>query len=782
MAGAIKDKFIVTMDHAQRRVSKDRLALFGQGSREGQGGNRVSGIDLTLSSSDVWQDFTTWTTMLRPQPTRESWFTSNSGANAKLPFSAFTASGSSSDWVELQNQQAAGPWIGRSNKATNGTLVTNASYAKNQPFSLSMYVFNSNDIFKVGEGGWDDGGSLSAGVGFIVYSNHTIHIYKDGSYVGEGTVTPGSSPGGTSASYMHLMLIPGRRRELLVLSISPGGGFSHVFEDIDEDDADPEITPAGKFWFKLNNGCGHVQIAPIPFATSGYAVFPVSSFAEAPESGRTAFNEAYWDPSFQGGETAACTMREAGSIGTVFSPNGVKTLARLRVDLTGGGDATPFLYGASGGYLAEFAETDDSESVEVDYRGESLRIDVPDSNSGARFSFEVQNPAASGIEQWDILSNRPCELAIGTCQVIDGRTKPPRFSIRPSAAATVASWEVADLWEGLRRYRFRERVILNGADLKSTIEVLVEIACGIDTAKIDIDPDPAINISPALAPVAGEWTFIIEEGDTADKIVARLFSTFLGGWFYGFVPGIGGCEFRARPPRTVADAADIVLYLDEQDAIAALISEGMTNAEARLLCKQRTVTSLELYSMPPEATEVRVTGYTRDRRIIQAYYRDSAAEDPTIAPSLRGENWQGERAGYGLIDGALNDQAIVDSAADDLGDALTRVRKFGALQSAVLFKSDGTMLYRGNTVEVYGIGKFYIRGLTASSKKEPTSAAATGRDAWNIRNASYIVEMQTGTTAPWGRATGARAVQDIAGRLFWQMEQISNPFKAIGLV
>jgi hypothetical protein len=36
-----------------------------------------------------------------------------------------------------------------------------------------------------------------------------------------------------------------------------------------------------------------------------------------------------------------------------------------------------------------------------------------------------------------------------------------------------------------------------------------------------------------------------------------------------------------------------------------------------------------------------------------------------------------------------------------------------------------------------------------------------------------------GTEAPWGQPTGARAVVDLAGKLYYQFQSITNPFREV---
>lgn len=779
MAGAIKAPISITLDHEQTRVVKDRLILFAQASREGQQGRRYPAYDLA-NSSGVWQDRATWSIMLTPQPTKDEWYTSNTGDNAKLAKSAFTLSGSSGDWDERFDQQAAGPWIGKKDTSTGGTGITTASYAKNQAVSIAVFSFGRGSFFEIARCGWHSSASIAGGVGLILYSNGYVQVYKGGVYVGDGTVSLTEAPAGTNLQTIHLLLIPGRRRELLILSVTPGGGFSHVFSDITEDEADPEITPAGKFWFQVNEGGSHVQVAPIVFETAGHVVWPAAKFAEVPAAGRTAFDEAYYDLSYQGSETVTASLEEAGSPGTPFVADGVLDSAVVRVDITGGGLASPTIYGATAGFLNEYGVTDDSEAVDLSGEHRGFRLDVPDSNSGAKFSFSLKDPDSYSIAGWDVQSNRPCLLSIDSCSVIDGRTLPPRFQTRPTDAAVECRWDVADTYEALRRYRFRERAILNGLDLLTTLETLVALATGLGSSNIDISPGPGITINPFAAPVAGEWSNAIEVGSTADKELNKLFSAYLGGWFYGFVPGLTGVVFKARPPVTVASAADVTIYDTHEAAIAQLVAEGMSAADARLWSAQRTAHSLEWYSMAPEATEVRITGFDpRERRYIQSFYRDDAAEDPTLAPSLRGDNWQGERLGYGTIDGIITSQSLADTLAVELGDTLTRVRKFCSWESGMLFKSTGEPIWRGDVVEISGYGKFRVRSLSGGSIKEPVSGIATGRDVWHSRRVSYLGEMMTGTESPWGAATGARAIADLAGRLYWRFNSYENPFRAI---
>ena len=268
---------------------------------------------------------------LLPNVLKSSWWLLNSGDYAKLGMSDFGLS--STDWQDEQDQHSKGPWIARKDKNTNGTAITTASYAKNRGFWISWFSYGSGDVFLQLRCGWNSTATIAGGVGLECYSDGTVLVYKGGVLVGKGNVTPGKNYSTKANQVLGMMLLPFRHRELLIYGA--GEGFTVTFEDIDEDDADPTITGATKWWFEIVDGGTQVQTAPLVFDTAGgYGLSAKTSFVEAP--GTTDEPELFVNPSWLStsaeykiyGDPAygSCTQRASAAlvtcVGAAFTPSG----------------------------------------------------------------------------------------------------------------------------------------------------------------------------------------------------------------------------------------------------------------------------------------------------------------------------------------------------------------------------------------------------------------------------------------------------------------------------
>lgn len=760
---------LLALDHAQKRMGRDRLTVLAEGSYKAERGGRVTGWDLR-NSTDVWQDPITYTAMLLPGPMdRENWASGTSGIYDKYGIADCTFS-AATGWSDTDVPGGAG-WM-RKAECSDDTIYTPTLSNINQGMWVARYAFAASDTFVLFECGWSDDGSRE--VALRVWSNGEVDVYKGGALVGDGKISGGQSAASTKEDWVGVMILPFRRRELLVVS-NKGDGFSHLFVDLPEDGLVQEITPATKFWVNIPSGTATIQVAKVQFKSSGTLYSTKRFFASAPPATPPSLStEVIGDAPGYGSVTSTLTLHESDLSGA-FTPNGTKKDCRIKIALTGGPSASPFIYAGFAAYEYGVVDSDDSEETEVEWQACSLT--VPDSPDGTKFIFGIRDPENAGPDRLTLVGNRPTSITMGTKIIVDGRTGPPKVTRGKNAQLDVLALDVLDSWEALKQYRFQERLPLDGLDWKVALELLFGLAC-FESTQLDIE-DPGLTLGLASSPTAGEWSVLIKEGDTCAQWVERLFEGFAGDWFYGLVPqSTGKPKFIARSPASLSTTADVNLYTTRNAALSQLATEGMSAADRGRYAWQRLVQGLRETRVFPEATDIRVTGLDlRQNKYLQASYVDEAAEDPTIAPSLRQDNWMGTKVRFGYVEPMLTTQELVDDAAAKLGDRITRVRTLVDFESDFIIKPNGVPLWRGEVVQINDDKKYRIRSLQMRVDKDMDDGGGTGLELACRRPTTYTAEL-IDTGAPWAVSSGqvgsrAMSSQQLA-RLANQMRENIN--------
>ena len=515
----------------------------------------------------------------------------------------------------------------------------------------------------------------------------------------------------------------------MVLSRS-GKGFVHLFSEIDEDDLDPVITPAGKFWVEVVQGSGQFQLAPIKFASSGYATSLETAFIEAVgvgeqleqfQNGELAASPSpfkiYGRPSYGGGsELVNLTLVESDGV-TAFVPDGVKVEARLRAELVSSDSGySPFVSGGALAFQRLVVDTLD-ESVEVTSSVLEGVLSVPDDGEGVAFDMRLVDPEGLETVVPALIgaSNRPVLIGAGSEVLLDGFGEPASVELGTQGESTTALYVVRDAWKVLEGSVFVERVVLDGMTFGEALRLLVERS-GVETLEIsDVD----FRIPYSAGARSGEWGLMIEPGDTAADWLRRLMETFASGWIWGFRPGEFGSVFYAISPLDMSMVPKAVLYGERYLAEA----NG-----GSVFWKYRQVT------LEPEANEVRVTGVDPgSKRPLQAMKSDYAAQDSSLLVENRPANWVGEIRQFGLVDPGLSQIESVEFVCRGLFDELSRSRVLAEFESSMLVDEFGKPLWRGDIVELVGIGLGRIRSFGCWFGREEDSVA------W--REAVYAVEL-----------------------------------------
>lgn len=690
----------------QTRLADDRIICL------------AGGLDLNGNYfSDTFIDPVTKTLMLLPAPLYPDWYTDNTGIFTKPAVSDFTAS-TPSNWFadgDYKYGTEGGAYISSIGNAP-GTLVYNTTPAKNRGFYVSIFAYGGGDNYTLVEMGWNSTPSIGSSVGLRLYSGGEMEVWKDGVLKGVYNISGAISASQQTNIPIDLFLIPSRKKELLVITRN-GNGFTHIFDDIEETDTDPIITPAQKFFVNIPVAKAQVQIAPLKFKTSGYATSLPYQLSKPPENTDTLIK---WDnPTFAGGTSknwfimgdspysgSPTTTTQASLVatdGTSFVANGSNSECRLKVAITGDGDYTPFIYGAQVGYNAVFLNTDNSEEFEVLPYLLELGLDVPEGPTDTSLRVVVKEPytlSASGIANFLDVSNRPYKFSVDSVDVIDGVSEPVAYDASTTDLTQRADFQIRDRWKPLENYMFTERVVLDSQTFTNGLKFILT-SVGISSGSIFIEESGFIL--PSVAPKeCGEFNLTIEVGDTASEWIQRLFETFASSWYYGFEPSASGIIFVAKSEETMnAEDPEIVLYPSIQSAI----DNGISSSDAW----KYVYRSYRQEKLEPEANDIRVTGWDiRDGRAIQSHKIDLDSVDVTLAPSLQPSNWLGEVRHYGYVSVNLTSQDACNRACEYLYNHLTPSIYLSQIHCEFLVNSSDIPIWKGKNIYLYGIGKFRI--------------------------------------------------------------------------
>lgn len=725
--------FTATFDHAQTRLSPDRLTTFSRGEEL-----RDAAMD-SISTGTVLEP-ATGALILQPYCVDPAWQTTSTGDYAKMAKAGFTLSGSASDWEDRAEMVWAGNWLAKIDAASGGSGVSTATYTKNQGFYVAFFAYGAASAQEVFRCGWHTSADYASGIGLRFYADGLVRVYKDGSEVARGSLRGQQAGDSKGNQAFEVMLLPGKFRELIIAGIRTGGAFNAVFDDIADSETSPEITPASNFWFEIPAGGAMVQIAPLKFPSSGIAIAAQNTFHEAPATGETLENMSgiwpsgtnayflYGHPAYGGGtqNASAALVQTDGS--TSFVPNGALQDHRIKLTLTTSNQGfTPFLYGATLAYPAGNDTTDDSEVFDATdaLRRGQIVLSVPEDPGGVQIDLGFWDPDLLSADVAGVAaqSNRPVLCEFEGITVVDGRTGPPSFDEGWNPAIEALDITVYDECRDLETYVFPEAVPLDGALFTSAIGFLTQ-KCGIPASSLDISTSTfRIPFAPGK-----EFGTVIQAGDTPMQWLRRLFEDYAATWLWGFRPASDGSGviFFAYDPADLPATGTVTIYATEAAAIAA----GKTAAEAYKF----TYLSYDEERIEPEATRVRVTGFDpRTERPLQAYKVDAAAEAVDTVPSLRPDNWIGAIRSYALVNAGITTQEGVNQAVDLLYDRLTTSPRMNEITMRYpLRHSSGALMWRGDAVTLDGKGHWRIVSFGVTFIDEG--------DDGRMKDARYVLE------------------------------------------
>jgi len=693
----------VTFNHAQRRLVRDRVPLLARGQE----------MEPALLRSGAFVEPVNNRILLEPYALTPTWKTSNAGNYAKLALASFTTSGAG--WEErTQTGLTAGPWLAIKDTAVNGTLLTTTTYAKNRGFYVAFHSYSKTGDEVVFRCGWNSSASLAAGVGLEFKADNSVDVYKGGVVVGSGSVTGTKTTGTKPGEMTALVLIPHAHRELLVMSLTNGGAFSTLFTDIDDDASNPTITPATKFWIEVPTGGTQVQAAALVYPSTGYVTSIEQSFLLPPEATDTL--ESYDNPTWNGGSstdylihghpayvgTSGMSAEAVDWSGAAFVNNGSNTEARLKITLTTSDTTvTPTGYAAEVAYSGTTDLTDDSEEFDATAFCTRATLSVPDDPGGVTWDFEFKEPDTleADIPNLKRAVNLPVLVKVGTVILTDGRSGTPEYQKRATDGASRVMIDVRDGFKALETFETAEPIAFDGFNLSSNYLFFMGIAGILSSTS----STTTFTLPGSTSGDADGWASMMAPGDSYDGHLRETMDDYAPAWIFGIRPTLASTpEGFILSPTDMGTTAAVTLYRSDEDAVSIGTKTGLD--VGRFIYRDVQIETLE-----PEATEVRVTGYERiTLRGLQAYKIDTAAEDFTTAPTSRPSNWLGEKRRYGLEKTAITSQSLCNEVTTILYDRLTVTREMVEWKGHFLYAGSGRPLWRGDNVRLHGLGTYRI--------------------------------------------------------------------------
>jgi len=672
----------VELDCPEPRPLKGRLVVSADGTT----------WDMA-NSSNVWADPVTGTAMLMPNPVNAAWTTTYTGDYARYSISDYSFI-TPLNWEQMQIK-APGDYYLQSLGLTE-TVMTTLPVVANQAMYLSLYVPGLKDVNEdiILKCAWRVSDANQVEVWLT--GNGTCVIRKNGVQVGKyeagnKNIAPGGftwKPSSTKNTWITLMLIPCRQRELLVIS-DFGVNFNHVFTDLPIGVSNV-ITPATNFYWTVPGRQATVQLAKIKYATSGYVLSPTKEFRYPPPVGATFGVTSAYD--IIGTGVATMTSAIVLPNGSPYTPNGVIDQVRMKINFAGTGTGTWGLYEVDMVYQPVAGSTSNSP-VDITSAVTSLNLQV-DENGRASCSFSAYRKRLQdlGVQQPQITSDRPMRIAINTASSGAPVWKDIFRGTAGSPGITYWGGPDADKDFALLEYTGTDRsgdfdliwivesFPYDGLTPDYAIDDLITIA-GYDPA--DVETDTFTLLLPYTKNISrGEYSLAPDYGDTVGSYLDKIKNDYYPNWLTGWFPTLTGYKYVWRNP---ASTTTSVMTLWQTTAGA--ITGGIPQA----LAPSRVIRAMRAHWETSEATQVQVIGLDPTAGVyLYQQYVDDAAELPSTPPASRPANWRGRPVPYQFRDPALTTQEAVDRAALVLYDRIVPGR------AMIEFEADFLVLVSSN--------------------------------------------------------------------------------------
>jgi hypothetical protein len=704
----------MTLNHAQRRVSRPRIGVTARGV-DFQEDGRLSVCPATGA------------VRLRANFEEDAFETSNAGVYQKLAeadwdFTNLNASGEFQDAALASTGLRYVRFFGENTAGVAG--VTKAAYSADQGWAIGVFAYGAGaeQAGQLIEMGWNStpSGAVS-GPSFRFYLDGRVEMWHDGVRQASGSLSGTAGFGRSSLEFVLITIERGRGRDVIVRT-SKSGAVAFRADWVDADDPLSVMFPAGKFWWAIDRGGAMVMACPIVYQTTAYAETRTYVMAEAPGVGETledftgsdrftALNDAHLIGHPQGG-SATVSLRKVD--GTAFVPDGIERSCRVRLALTSGdaGIRSPWVWGVHLAYPCIVELTDDDPVVINSVLGGPVRLELPDGPEGLSATFDVRNPEALEalapgasvqegtpikIELWD-----PDEVD-DPIILLDGELVPPEMTDAHVREGSRLSFRAIDRLRAAWNDKAREALPVDGmpmcrpvgSGISAVLLFLRQTGCDDGAVLPDLDwtlPDVPGSGRESLP--SGEFNLSVASGNTWGDMLERLFSRApLVVW--GMRPtGLDAYGFKAVEVSD-SDVPIATVYRSVADAQAA--DPGLSDREAERLLYDE----LRTIPLPLEGNDVRVTGYDPGKQApIAAHAVWAESVDPTVAVADRFRGWLGRHRSVEYGDPALTTLDDCQRVCEGLFEQVAAARDLDSLQACLPVDSNGVPIWRGELLTI----------------------------------------------------------------------------------
>lgn len=719
------DNLQILVNTAQSRLENERVTM------------TVAGTDFDATeSSNCWRDPITNTLMMLPVCLDPTFQTTDAGDYARLGLADF---GLSDPEFYAKGDTAAGQVRMWAPSGMGSPAISTGSFGVNRGFYLSFQPFNTGiaNTDYAFECGWSDGGTGDVGVSIRFYATDGVaEIWKDATKVGVY-----SFGGALVNRYCEFILLPMRRREILVYCITTGDGFIHVFDDIAEDDATPVITLDESFWFFAPTGAVDCEIAPLRFKASGYVRSKTYSFGKIPQTGQTLGVYVNGDPgatvtnarlfadtgSWDATDEAITAVNVLTVGGAAYTPDGTTSQCIIEVEMSADSahGYTPFLRGVSASYQATFVDTDDSEQYDITPHILSASLSVPDDPGGVELRIEIADPETVESDVPGIFTqeNIPVKVLIGSVVIIDGTLDAVKFTDAYNQESRTGSGVIRDRMKSMQEYTMRDRIPLDGLLLSDMVDA---DAVGGLYETVGITDYDIENLAYTLPSIPGkdssEFSHVIEAGTKPFDELNALVTEIAYGFYWGIKPTATGPKAIFKDPDTWTGTS-FKVYRTVADAI----TDGVGSDDAIY----RTYDNYKYEALPLAGNELRVIGLDPRKNVpIIRYKEDVSSKDATTAPSSRPDNWIGLPRIVGFSSPRLTTADACVKLIDYAFPRITARNFVASVDAMMLFDDDGVPAWRGDELIIDGGVTIRISAFTAEFHTE--------NDDLVFRSANYV--------------------------------------------
>lgn len=724
------DAFSLNIDHVQSRITRDRLLtqITGTSVIDDKTGRQIQGWAESTGNVDAagdplcWVEPITGKLMLRPAPLSRLWQTTATGIFARIKKANLTLT-TSSAWEDNEFTNQAGVSVAIKDKAFSEEARTTATYSANQPFYVAPVFFASGtDNRGYLDCGW---GSSAAGVSVRFYANGRAEIRKAGVLIDTKSWSGnGFSPQQATGQRVGFVLIPVPPNELIVVS-TLGGGFVHVFHDLDPITEGNEVAPASYFRFQCVDMGTDVEIAKVQFPSSGYVDSVNTFFQSPPEAGASETMSVYFASPGYGTSDYAASLRSSTG-GAVFTPDGTAKECRIRMTLTGDGTATRYILGARAVYESVIGETPDEELDLTEYTT-GLRLSAGMDPASVQVSATLRSPFAindlgDGSRRLISTENRPVALKLGTLLVVDGVGERPSYDGAVEDEAFRVHLKASSIWRLLEEYRFTEHFGLDGQSLGDGFREIMA-AAGVPATSYEVSPEADdIDIEWSLAISRGVWSTEVSPRDTAAEVLKRIQEQYVPDWFLNIKLTIDGPKLAFLSPAIMGEAPVLTLY----DNVAAAQIDGVDPPWSQVFHNYNQT------SPGAEFTYLAAYGEDQDGRPIVAVRQSEEAQDPTVPVASRIDEWTGTPRKAGFRCSFLRSQDAVSRSVDAMWRRAFYRRTMAEWECELLINPEtGLPVWVGDVVELVGVygdyGDYRIQSIDVALDTEPVSAEDTAR-------------------------------------------------------